>query len=59
LTVTAPEADLVALRAEADREIAPYRSKMPGVQIEQLRKQFVHKRLFEKAKMPRLSLFYM
>jgi hypothetical protein len=59
LTMTAPEADLVALRAEADREIAPYRSKMPGVQIEQLRKQFVHKRLFEKAKMPRLSLFYM
>jgi hypothetical protein len=59
LTMTAPEVDLVALRAEADREIAPYRSKMPGVQIEQLRKQFVHKRLFEKAKMPRLSLFYM
>lgn len=59
LTITAVEADLVALRAEADREIAPYRSKMPGAQIEQLRKQFVHKRLFEKAKMPRLSLFYM
>jgi len=59
LTVTASEADLFALRAEADREIAPYRSKMPGLQIEQLRKQFVHKRLFEKAKIPRLSLFYM
>jgi hypothetical protein len=49
----------VALRAEADREIGPYRSKMPGFQIEQLQKQFVHKRLFEKAKIPRLSLFYM
>jgi hypothetical protein len=59
LTVAASEADLFALRAEADREIAPYRSKMPGLQIEQLRKQFVHKRLFEKAKIPRLSLFYM
>jgi hypothetical protein len=59
LTVNASEAELVALRAEADREIAPYRSKMPGMQIEQLRKQFVHKRLFEKATMPRLSLFYM
>jgi hypothetical protein len=59
LTMTAAEVDLVALRAEADHEIAPYRNKMPGVQIEQLRKQFVHKRLFEKAKMPRLSLFYM
>jgi hypothetical protein len=59
LTVSSPEAELVAVRAEADREIAPYRSKMPGVQVEQLRKQFVHKRLFEKATMPRLSLFYM
>jgi hypothetical protein len=59
LTISTPEAELVALRAEADREIAPYRSKMPGFQIEQLQKQFVHKRLFEKAKIPRLSLFYM
>lgn len=59
LTVTASEADLVGLRAEADHEIAPYRSKMPGFQIEQLRKQFVHKRLFERAKIPRLSLFYL
>jgi len=59
LTVATPEAELAALRAEADRAIGPYRSKMPGFQIEQLRKQFVHKRLFEKAKIPRLSLFYM
>jgi hypothetical protein len=47
------------LRTEADREIAPYRSKMPGPQIEQLQKQFIHKRLMEKAKIPRLSLFYL
>jgi hypothetical protein len=59
LTVSTPETALLALRAEADREIAPYRSKMPGLQIEQLRKQFVHKRLFEQATIPRLSLFYM
>ena len=59
LTVTASEDELVRLRAEGDREIAPYRSKMPAAQIEQLLKQFVHKRLLEKAKMPRLSLFYM
>jgi hypothetical protein len=59
LTMTAPEVELVALRADADREIAPYRTKMPGIQIEQLRKQFIHKRLFAKATMPRLSLFYM
>jgi hypothetical protein len=59
LTVVAPEDQLLRLRTEADREIAPYRSKMPASQIEQLLKQFVHKRLLEQAKMPRLSLFYM
>jgi hypothetical protein len=59
LTVTASEKQLVALRAEAEREIAPYRSKMPAAQIDQLLKQFVHKRLLEQAKIPRLSLFYM
>lgn len=59
LTVTASDNQLVALRAEAEREIAPYRSKMPAAQIVQLLKQFVHKRLLEQAKIPRLSLFYM
>jgi hypothetical protein len=59
LVVATPDGELAALRAEADRAIGPYRSKMPGFQIEQLSKQFVHKRLFEKAKIPRLSLFYM
>jgi hypothetical protein len=51
--------EIVALRAEADREMAPYRTKMPGTQIDQLRKQYVHKRLLEKHGVPRLSLFYM
>jgi len=59
LTVAATESELFELRAEADREIAPYRSKMPGAQIQQLQKQFIHKRLLEKAKIPRLSLFYL
>jgi hypothetical protein len=59
LTMTASENELLTLRTEADREIAPYRSKMPGAQIEQLQKQFIHKRLFEKTKIPRLSLFYL
>jgi hypothetical protein len=59
LTVSATENELFELRTEADREIAPYRSKMPGAQIQQLQKQFIHKRLLEKAKIPRLSLFYL
>jgi len=54
-----PDEELVALRAQAEREIAPYRSKMPGAQIEQLHKQYVHKMLLEKHGLPRLSLFYM
>ena len=59
LTVSATESELLELRTEADREIAPYRSKMPGAQIQLLQKQFIHKRLFEKAGIPRLSLFYL
>lgn len=58
LTCT-PDDELVAVRGQADREIAPYRSKMPGAQIEQLHKQYVHKMLLEAHKLPRLSLFYM
>lgn len=58
LTAT-PDAELIAVRAEADRDIAPYRSKMSAAQIEQLHRQYVNKRLLERAKLPRLSLFYM
>ena len=54
-----PDEQIVSVRAEADRELAPYRRKMPSTQIEQLQKQFVHKRLLEKYGIPRLSLFYM
>ena len=59
LLAATPDADLVAVRSEADRELGPYRSKMSGAQIEQLHKQYVHKRLLQKYKLPRLSLFYM
>jgi hypothetical protein len=58
LTVT-PDAEIVAIRAEADRDLIPYRRKMSGAQIDQLHKQYVHKRLLEKHRLPRLSLFYM
>lgn len=57
-TITCDE-DIVTMRAEADRELAPYRRKMIAAQIEQLHKQYVHKKLFEKYGLPRLSLFYM
>ena len=58
LTATA-DVEIVAIRAEADRDLIPYRRKMSGAQIDQLHKQYVHKRLLEKYRLPRLSLFYM
>jgi hypothetical protein len=58
LASTADE-EIVSVRAEADRDLAPYRRKMSGPQIDQLQKQYVHKRLLEKYRLPRLSLFYM
>ena len=59
LQMGAPEEDLVRLREQSARELAPYRSKMQAVQIRQVEKQFLQKRLFEAYGLPRLSLFYM
>jgi hypothetical protein len=59
LLASIPDEHIVAVRGEADRDLAPYRRKMSGAQLEQLRKQYVHKRLLEKYCLPRLSLFYM
>ena len=59
LLAATPDEDIVTVRAQADRELAPYRRKMAAAQIEQLQKQYIHKRLLEKYHLPRLSLFYM
>jgi hypothetical protein len=59
LLAATPDEQIVTVRAEADRELAPYRRKMQAAQIEQLQKQYLHKRLLEKYGLPRLSLFYM
>ena len=59
LLAAIPDESLLQVRAEADRDLAPYRSKMTAPQIEQLHKQYVHKRLLDQYKVPRLSLFYM
>jgi hypothetical protein len=58
LTATA-EAELVALKEQAARELAPYKGKMQSVQIKQVQQQFLQKRLLESRNLPRLSLFYM
>ena len=59
LLASAPEQQLTELRAQADRELAPYRGRMQAVQIRQVQQQFLHKRLLEAHGLPRLSLFYM
>ena len=59
LLTSTPEAELLGLRQQAAAELAPYRSRMPVMQIRQVEQQFLHKRLLEKCNLPRLSLFYM
>jgi hypothetical protein len=59
LQTSASEQELVALRTQADNELAPYRAKMSTVQLRQVRTQFLQKRLLEARSLPRLSLFYM
>ncbi len=59
LLAATPDEALYQVRSEADRDLAPYRRKMSAPQIEQLQKQYIHKRLLEQYHVPRLSLFYM
>jgi hypothetical protein len=54
-----PEQELWVVKEQAARELAPYRSRMQALQIRQIEQQFLHKRLIDKYRLPRLSLFYM
>ena len=59
LTAAAPEDLLVHLKEHAERELAPYRSRMGAVQLRQVERQFVQKQLLVHYALPRFSLFYM
>ena len=59
LLATTPDGEIAGYRAEAERELAPYRRKMSGAQIDHLLRQYLQKRLLERYRVPRLSLFYM
>ena len=59
LMAATPDDDLVEVRAQADRDLIPYRKNMPAAQIEQLQKQYIRKLMLERSAIPRLSLFYM
>lgn len=51
--------DLVALRRDLDSQLKPYRGKMTADQLQMLERQYLDRRVFENAKLPRLSLFYL
>ena len=59
LHLSASEADLVAWREQAARELAPYRGRMQAHQLKQVTEQFLSKRMLDASGLPRLSLFYM
>jgi len=54
-----PTENLIALREQSTRELAPYRSRLNTVQIRQIEQQFLRRCLFQQYNLPRLSLFYM
>lgn len=59
LQQSTPAATLVGIKAELDRELASYRRRMRAEQLAMVERQFLHKRLLQQYRLPRLSLFYM
>jgi hypothetical protein len=53
------EDDLLRVRQDLDRQLRPYRGKMTAAQLDLLERQYLDRRLFEDAGLPRLSLFYL
>lgn len=53
------EETLLAARQDLDRQLRPYRGKMTAEQLAMLERQYLERNLLEKARLPRLSLFYM
>jgi hypothetical protein len=51
--------DLYAIRQSLDRELKPYRGKMTADQLSMLERRYLDTALLERAKLPRLSLFYL
>ena len=53
------EESLLQARQDLDRQLRPYRGKMTADQLTMLERQYLDRRLMERANLPRLSLFYM
>ena len=52
LLASTPDESIYQVRPEAERDLAPYRRKMTAAQIEQLQKQYIHKRLLQQSVCP-------
>lgn len=52
------EEELLAVREALDRELKPYRGKMTADQLSMLERRYLDSALLDRAKLPRLSLFY-
>jgi hypothetical protein len=59
LLASADENVLVAIHADLDKQLAPYRRRMSAEQLSQLERQYIQKCLLERFGLPRLSLFYL
>lgn len=53
------EDELVEIRTSMQRQLAPHRSKMSAEQLSMLERQYLQRQAFERASIPRLSLFYL
>jgi hypothetical protein len=53
------EEELFQARRDLDSQLRPYRGKMSAEQLSMLERQYLTRRLFESAGLPRLSLFYL
>ncbi len=51
--------DLFEMRRELDLQLRPYRGKMSTEQLMRLEKGFLDRKVYEKERLPRLSLFFM
>lgn len=52
------EEQALASRTELDRQLRPYRGKMTADQLAMLERQYLDREILDKARIPRLSLFY-
>lgn len=59
LTTQQSAEELLVVRQELDAELRPYRGKMSAPQLAMLERQYLERRLLDRARLPRLSLFYL